>query len=691
MGKREKKRVRITVVEADKSKNGKEHRKGLKTKIEKTQEKGGSGKTFKETLMQSQMNEMDYFMKTSIVDVERCDPRCRVGNITEGVSESKMSEKWLEEGDQVGWEDKDEGGILEENFKRLAIWEKADVRSQSRLGKNEKKRAMRRLVSKNRPDMLFIQETKLKEESRDIYERLWGKDKICGKSALAEVDWIRKRSVGGVILKIDFEKVYDNVCWEFMELIMRKMGFMEKWIEWVRECSITARVSVLVNGSPTGQFGMEKGLRQGCPLFPFLFNIVVEAMSRMIKKAEILRLCKGVEIGNNGFIISHLQYADDTIFFCDPNLENLRELRRMLRCFQVEKTRNDPSDLMPNTSVNRKVSTLWKRIISPFSPSNKYFLQVQSNFSFITGNGENLRFWQDDWLEGVTLAISFPRLFALAENTYGKVAKFGNWVDGFWEWKVETKIQLFDLEIDQPAQLQGMLQEQQVSKDFKDELIWKREPSGKYTYKSFCKYALSSMEIMEGIWKSVWAKLAPLRVEVFVWQMFLDIYRQPPIQSLHGKSMLGRKQIKWEMPKPSQMKFNMDGAARGSSGPIGIGGILKYSNGVVKVTFSKPIRLADANLVEILAVREAFVIFSTSRWKNDYSLCIESDSSNAVKWTKQPDTAPWKMRKWLIQMERMKEELNGWTIRHIMRETNERVDNLAKQGVQLQSDIIQIF
>ncbi|XP_017974604.1 PREDICTED: 14.7 kDa ribonuclease H-like protein [Theobroma cacao] len=145
------------------------------------------------------------------------------------------------------------------------------------------------------------------------------------------------------------------------------------------------------------------------------------------------------------------------------------------------------------------------------------------------------------------------------------------------------------------------------------------------------------------------------------------------------------------LPHQGQMKFNVDGAARGCPGPAGIGGILTNHKGDVRVIFSKSIGVADSNLAELLAIKEAFIIFTSSRWRNDQKLVIECDSSNAVKWINQSHTAPWRMRKWLIQIERMKEKLMGWDVKHVRREANQRADSLANEGVQLQNDILRVY
>ena len=93
------------------------------------------------------------------------------------------------------------------------------------------------------------------------------------------IDGIKKYGSGGLLLKMDFEKTYDSVEWSFLDMMMKKMKFDEKRMKWIMTCVFMISLFVLVNGAPFQKFNTMKGLRQGCPLLPFLFNMVAKALS----------------------------------------------------------------------------------------------------------------------------------------------------------------------------------------------------------------------------------------------------------------------------------------------------------------------------------------------------------------------------------------------------------------------------
>ena len=138
-----------------------------------------------------------------------------------------------------------------------------------------------------------------------------------------------------MVFKVDYEKAYDSVSWDFLIYMLRRLGFCSRWINWVEGCLKSATISVLVNGSPLAEFSPQRGLKQGDPLAPLLFNIVVEGLNGLMREAVEKNLFRGFLVGRNNVEISILQYADDTIFFGEASMENVKAIKVILRSFEL--------------------------------------------------------------------------------------------------------------------------------------------------------------------------------------------------------------------------------------------------------------------------------------------------------------------------------------------------------------------
>jgi len=89
-------------------------------------------------------------------------------------------------------------------------------------------------------------------------------------------------SSGFMALKLDMSKAYDQVEWGFLENLMRRMAFCERWIGLIMVCVRTITYSILVNGETKGLICPSRGLRQGNPLSPFLFLLYTEGLHGFI-------------------------------------------------------------------------------------------------------------------------------------------------------------------------------------------------------------------------------------------------------------------------------------------------------------------------------------------------------------------------------------------------------------------------
>ena len=111
-----------------------------------------------------------------------------------------------------------------------------------------------------------------------------------------------------------------------------------RWYRWIRTYISIVQFSILFNGSPADFFESSRGLRQGDPLSLMLFLVMMEVLSKMMKRAEGAGLLQGFRADGRrggGVCVSHLLFADDTILFCDVDEEQILHVQMLLLCFQT--------------------------------------------------------------------------------------------------------------------------------------------------------------------------------------------------------------------------------------------------------------------------------------------------------------------------------------------------------------------
>ncbi|GJZ17183.1 RNA-directed DNA polymerase, eukaryota [Tanacetum coccineum] len=127
------------------------------------------------------------------------------------------------------------------------------------------------------------------------------------------ISWCKHNKIKAMIFRVDFEKAFDLVSWDYLDDVLNKFGFGVKWRGWIQGCLNSAMGSILVNGSPTSEFKFFKGLKQGDPLSHFLFIMIMESLHLSFKNVLDASIFKGIDV-NESLTLSHLFYTDDAVF-----------------------------------------------------------------------------------------------------------------------------------------------------------------------------------------------------------------------------------------------------------------------------------------------------------------------------------------------------------------------------------------
>ena len=120
---------------------------------------------------------------------------------------------------------------------------------------------------------------------------------------------------GFIAVKVDLQKAYDRVNWDFLKTVLTNFGFPDIFIKWVMECVTTTSLSVLVNGGKSNFFHPSRGLRQGDPLSPYLFILCQEILSRLIDREQAAGTVSGVKMNTGGPAFTNVMFADDIMLF----------------------------------------------------------------------------------------------------------------------------------------------------------------------------------------------------------------------------------------------------------------------------------------------------------------------------------------------------------------------------------------
>ncbi|XP_071704508.1 uncharacterized protein [Rutidosis leptorrhynchoides] len=289
------------------------------------------------------------------------------------------------------------------------------------------------------------------------------------------VDFLKTNKKKSFLFKVDFEKAFDSLKWNFLLEVMKSMGFGCKWMKWILSCLTSASISILVNDAPTNEFSLGRGVRQGYPLSPFLFLLAAEGLNILTKAAIEKGLFKGVEVSIHGS--------------CGG--------------LEVESGFNHLS-----------TKGVWHTIVLAGNTIEENNVQFKNSFSKIIGDGSLTSFWHEHWIGDNKLSVLFPRLLRLDELP--DITVINRFTDSrlVWNWRR----QLAGRALGDFENLMSLLSSVTLDGNQQDKWNWSGTADGLFSVKvlsnAIDEHVLSSSSSPTGTLRN----LAPKKVEVFVWR-----------------------------------------------------------------------------------------------------------------------------------------------------------------------------
>jgi len=135
------------------------------------------------------------------------------------------------------------------------------------------------------------------------------------------------------LLKLDLAKAFDRLEWDFIDAVLRRLGLQASFICLIHACISSPTFSILVNGEPIAVFSSQCGIRQGCPLSPYLFVVAINELSIRLQHNLLTSNLSGVTLGQGCPPIHSLLFADDLILCGKASVQEATNIRNILQEF----------------------------------------------------------------------------------------------------------------------------------------------------------------------------------------------------------------------------------------------------------------------------------------------------------------------------------------------------------------------
>lgn len=134
--------------------------------------------------------------------------------------------------------------------------------------------------------------------------------------------------------KLDINKAYDQIEWNFLFDVMAKIGFSDKWISFISRCVLTGKFNVMMNGDSIDFISLNRGLRQSDPISPYLFLLVQNALSLLINamvRCKVVRASKVRRL----VLFYHIYSLQTTLIFSEATVKKAANYLDILQGYEA--------------------------------------------------------------------------------------------------------------------------------------------------------------------------------------------------------------------------------------------------------------------------------------------------------------------------------------------------------------------
>lgn len=209
-----------------------------------------------------------------------------------------------------------------------------------------------------------------------IKGRLIGDNILCATEVLHQVKLSKQQ---GILLKLDFKKAFDKVNWDFLFKVLAVRGFGNLFISWIKDILFGGRSCISFNGTLGPYFPCKQGLRHGDPMSHFLFDLVADALNKILSRDQAAGVISSLGNFSNDLGVLNLHFADDTLLFLKADSKMLEYLKFLLLGFELLyglKINFDKSVMVPLNLSDSLASSLAEQLCCSLSNLHITYLGV---------------------------------------------------------------------------------------------------------------------------------------------------------------------------------------------------------------------------------------------------------------------------------------------------------------------------